>query len=72
MFFFSDLNRRQVLDEDNRDVKLLQEMLLDDGELHGAGRQRQFRWRSLGIYNNCFYHGWGLKLECLVLRFMYS
>lgn len=42
--------RRQILDEDNREVKIIQELLLEDGELHGAGRQRQFRWKNIGIY----------------------
>lgn len=37
-----------MLDEDKRDVKFLQELLLEDGELHGAGRQRQFRWKNIG------------------------
>lgn len=28
-------------------VKLLQELLLEDGELHGTGRERQFRWKNI-------------------------
>lgn len=28
---------------------MLQEILLDDGELHGSGRQRQFRWRNISV-----------------------
>lgn len=46
----SDIERvqmRQMLDEDNKEVKLLQELLLDDGEFHGSGRQRQFRWKNM-------------------------
>lgn len=38
-----------MLDEDNREVKILQELLLEDGELHGSGRQRQFGWKNIGI-----------------------
>lgn len=38
---------RQMLDEDNKDLKMLQEMLLEDGELHGTGRERQFKWKNI-------------------------
>ncbi|KAI5747070.1 hypothetical protein M8J77_010730 [Diaphorina citri] len=43
------IHMKQILDDDNREVKLLQEMLLEDGELHsdGPGRQRQFRWSNV-------------------------
>lgn len=34
---------KTVLDSDKREIRLLQEMYLEDGELHGEGRQRQFR-----------------------------
>lgn len=34
------------MDEDNREVKMLQELLLEDGELHGSGRQRSFKWKN--------------------------
>lgn len=40
------LYSRQVLDQDNREVRLLQELLLEDGELHGAGRERKFKWKN--------------------------
>ncbi|KAJ8972250.1 hypothetical protein NQ314_000268 [Rhamnusium bicolor] len=30
-----------------REVKLLQELLLEDGELHGTGRERQFKWKNI-------------------------
>ncbi|XP_072390290.1 uncharacterized protein Claspin [Diabrotica undecimpunctata] len=46
----ADLERihlRRMLDDDTREVKLLQELLLDDGELHGSGRERQFRWKNI-------------------------
>lgn len=41
--------RRRLLDEDRRKVRLLQEILLEDGELHseGGGRERKFRWRNI-------------------------
>ncbi|KAF2898057.1 hypothetical protein ILUMI_08118 [Ignelater luminosus] len=41
------IHMRRVLDDDNREIKILQELLLEDGELHGTGRQRQFRWRNV-------------------------
>ncbi|XP_021936176.1 claspin isoform X3 [Zootermopsis nevadensis] len=39
---------RRLLDEDRQEVRLLQEILLEDGELHseGGGRERKFRWRN--------------------------
>lgn len=37
-----------MLDDDTREVKLLQELLLEDGEMHGTGRQRQFKWKNIG------------------------
>lgn len=46
--------RRRILDEDNREVKILQELLLEDGELHGSGRQKQFRWKNIGEYFTLF------------------
>lgn len=44
--------RQKMLDEDRRDVRILQEMLLEDGELHSdtGGRERQFRWKNVGQY----------------------
>ena len=40
------------MDEDRREVRLLQEMLLEDGELHseGGGRERKFRWKNIGKF----------------------
>ncbi|CAG9762014.1 unnamed protein product [Ceutorhynchus assimilis] len=48
----SDLEKihmRRMLDDDTREVKLLQELLLEDGEMHGTGRQRQFKWRNVDL-----------------------
>ncbi|XP_066138261.1 claspin-like [Euwallacea fornicatus] len=48
----SDLEKihlRRMLDDDTREVKLLQELLLEDGEMHGAGRQRQFKWKNIDL-----------------------
>ncbi|XP_018573516.1 claspin-like [Anoplophora glabripennis] len=41
------IHMRRMLDDDTREVKLLQEMLLEDGELHGTGRERQFKWKNI-------------------------
>lgn len=47
--FVSLDRRRQLLDDDQREVRLLQEMLLEDGELHSnTNRQRKFQWKNLG------------------------
>ncbi|CAN8002170.1 unnamed protein product, partial [Ixodes hexagonus] len=42
---------KQLLDEDKRELKIYQELLLEDGDLHsdGSGRQRRFRWRDNGF-----------------------
>lgn len=42
---------RQILDDDQRDVRMLQELLFEDGDLHtdGSGRERKFKWRNIGI-----------------------
>ncbi|XP_066244848.1 claspin-like [Euwallacea similis] len=48
----SDLEKihlRRMLDDDTREVKLLQELLLEDGEMHGGGRQRQFKWKNIDL-----------------------
>ncbi|VEN59666.1 unnamed protein product [Callosobruchus maculatus] len=41
------IHMRRLLDDDTREVKILQELLLEDGEMHGSGRERQFRWRNI-------------------------
>ncbi|XP_071549080.1 claspin-like isoform X2 [Panulirus ornatus] len=38
---------KTLLDSDKQQIRLLQEMYLEDGELHGEGRQRQFRWKNV-------------------------
>lgn len=42
--------RRDVLDQDKREVRLLQELLFEDGDLGDGHRQRKFRWRNAGVY----------------------
>jgi len=38
------------MDEDDREIRLLQEQFLPDGDLHsdGIGRMRRFRWNNIG------------------------
>lgn len=37
------------MDDDQKNVRLLQELLLEDGELHSDGqRTRKFQWKSTG------------------------
>lgn len=40
------IHMRDVLDQDKREVRLLQELLFEDGDLGGGHRQRKFRWRN--------------------------
>lgn len=51
------IHMKQVMDEDQRDVKMLQELLFDDGDLHseGAGRERKFKWKNVGELNKIFF-----------------
>jgi len=39
-----------MIDSDKRELMLLQEMYLPDGDLHseGGGRFRRFRWKNIG------------------------
>ncbi|XP_058809152.1 claspin isoform X3 [Phymastichus coffea] len=43
------IHMKQVMDEDQRNVRMLQELLFDDGDLHsdGAGRERKFKWKNI-------------------------
>nr|CAD7599882.1 unnamed protein product [Timema genevievae] len=43
------IHMRHILDDDQREVRILQELLLEDGELHseGGGRERKFRWKNV-------------------------
>ncbi|XP_055843194.1 claspin [Episyrphus balteatus] len=41
------IHMRKVLDDDIREVKKIQEMLFDDEEADGVGRQRKFRWKNV-------------------------
>lgn len=42
--------RKQVIDEDKRELLRFQEMYLPDGDLHseGQGRIRRFKWSNIG------------------------
>ena len=44
------LHMKQILDEDKREVRMLQEMLFEEGDLFSEStRERKFRWRNIGI-----------------------
>lgn len=45
------IHMKQMLDEDKRNVRLLKELLFEDGDLHtdGTGRERKFKWRNIGM-----------------------
>lgn len=45
------IHMKQMLDEDKREVRMLKELLFEDGDLHtdGAGRERKFKWKNAGI-----------------------
>ncbi|CAH2094447.1 unnamed protein product [Euphydryas editha] len=42
------IHMREVLDQDKREVRLLQELLFEDGDLGDGHRQRKFRWKNAG------------------------
>lgn len=55
------LHMRQLLDEDQREVRMLQELLFEDGDLFSEStRERKFKWRNIG------------KLKFKKLIFLYS
>ncbi|KAF7394522.1 hypothetical protein HZH66_007696 [Vespula vulgaris] len=43
------IHMRQILDQDQREVRMLQELLFEDGDLHteGNGRERKFKWKNI-------------------------
>lgn len=50
--FTDACNRKQLQDEDEREVMRFKEMYLQDGDLYseGGGRMRNFRWKDVGMY----------------------
>ena len=43
------IHHREVLNQDQREIKYIQEVMLDDGDLHSDNaRTRKFRWNNLG------------------------
>jgi hypothetical protein len=44
------IHAKQMLDEDKRDVRIIKELLFEDGDLYtdGTGRERKFKWRNIG------------------------
>ncbi|KAI4497830.1 hypothetical protein M0802_007156 [Mischocyttarus mexicanus] len=43
------IHMKQMLDQDQREVRMLQELLFEDGDLHteGSGRERKFKWKNI-------------------------
>ncbi|KAI8425088.1 hypothetical protein MSG28_006948 [Choristoneura fumiferana] len=41
------IHMRDVLDQDKREVRLIQELLFEDGDLGDGHRQRKFRWKNI-------------------------
>ncbi|XP_066587462.1 claspin-like [Prorops nasuta] len=43
------MHMMQLLDEDQREVRFLKELLFEDGDLHSdnSGRERKFKWRNI-------------------------
>lgn len=48
----SCVDRKAMLDDDKRQLRLYQERYLIDGDLHsdGPGRTRKFRWKNIGAF----------------------
>ena len=43
------IHHREVLNQDQREIKYIQEVMLEDGDLHSDNaRTRKFRWNGLG------------------------
>lgn len=40
------IHMRDVMDQDKREVRIIQELLFEDGDLGDGHRQRKFRWRN--------------------------
>nr|XP_031828614.1 claspin [Nomia melanderi] len=42
------LHMRQILDEDQKEVRLLKELLFEEGDLYSeSGRERKFKWKNI-------------------------
>ena len=43
------IHQRRMLDQDKREMRVLKEKYLEDGELHSEhARARKFRWKGIG------------------------
>ena len=50
------IHHRQQLDEDQREIRLMQEAFLEDGELHSDNtRNRKFRWKNVGEFSKLYW-----------------
>lgn len=48
------IHMRQMANEDNRELKYLKDLILNEEEMDGQGRQRTFRWQSANNENDDF------------------
>lgn len=48
------IHMRQMVNEDNRDLKYLKDLILNEEETDGQGRQRTFRWQNANNENDDF------------------
>lgn len=48
------IHMRQMVNEDNRELKYLKDLILNEEETDGQGRQRTFRWQNLNGENDDF------------------
>jgi len=48
------IHMKQILVEDKKEVRLLKELLFEDGDLHtdGMGRERKFKWKNIDKLGN--------------------
>ncbi|XP_055524990.1 claspin-like [Wyeomyia smithii] len=49
------IHARRMLEQDKKEVKVLQDMFFEDEENDGVGRERQFRWRNVETTFNLDY-----------------
>nr|XP_012226334.1 PREDICTED: claspin homolog [Linepithema humile] len=48
------MHAKQMLDEHKRDIRIMKELLFEDGDLYtdGTGRERKFKWRNIDKLGN--------------------
>lgn len=56
------IHMRQMVNEDNRELKYLKDLILNEEEADGQGRQRTFRWQNVNNENDDF-NASGVKVD---------